>query len=48
MATAKSTSPKAIEINAETGEVIEREMTADELAELAALPIIVPVEERTK
>ena len=48
MATAKLATPKAIEINAETGEIVEREITADELAELAALPVIVPVEERTK
>ena len=36
MATAKTESFKAVEINVETGETIEREMTAEEIADLQA------------
>jgi DNA-binding NarL/FixJ family response regulator len=36
MATAKSESHKAVEINVETGEVVEREMTAKEVKDLQA------------
>lgn len=36
MATAKTQTLKAFEFNGETGEIIERELTAEELADLQA------------